>query len=240
MHALLGSQDQRTPDAQSIDNTLWGLKELKHAPLDDVVSAMLNRLVVLCRTPDMQPSSQAISISLFACAELGLSIQPTDLEVLLKHLFGVRVSEVDNQHYSNVAWSLAVMGVLTISMFEALLCQMRAKKATSQLTAASRKQLYQALAWLQPAAEPKQMRAWSRLRSRLQAIAPQQANAKLNLPGQAKLQAALALLGMPHKVQVPCGEYRADAVLPPHCSHGAEVVLVLLRPQEFLANVPSR
>ncbi|KAL3149829.1 hypothetical protein ABBQ38_013650 [Trebouxia sp. C0009 RCD-2024] len=241
MHTMLQSQDQRgRPNAQSIANTLWALKELKHAPSNAVVSAMLAHLVVLCQTSGLQPTSQGISNCLFACAELRLSVRSVCVKALLKHLIEMDVSRVERQSYCNVAWSLAVMGCLTISTFDALLCQMSAKGAFGQLLLSDKRQLHQALVWLKPASASQQVEAWSSLHSRLQAVAPEPSTTKLKVPGQSELWAALALHSVSYKVQVPCGAYQADAVLSPCRSPGADVVVMVERPQEVTTNVPSR
>ncbi|KAL3149851.1 hypothetical protein ABBQ38_013672 [Trebouxia sp. C0009 RCD-2024] len=236
---LLQSQDQRTrPDAQATANMLWALKELKHAPAHDVVSAMLDRLLVLCQTPGLQPKSQEISNCLLSCAALRLGVQPACVETFMYHLLGMPVSRVAHQEYCNIAWSLAVMGCLTISNFDALLRQLSFKTVFEQLPIAERQQLHHALAWLKPAQGSQQMEAWSSLRSRLQAVAPERPTTKLYVPGQSEMWAALALHSLPYKVQVPCGTYRADAVLSPCRSNGADVLMMVERPHDFITNVP--
>ncbi|KAL3146654.1 hypothetical protein ABBQ32_000882 [Trebouxia sp. C0010 RCD-2024] len=85
------------------------------------------------------------------------------------------------------------------------------------------------------------MEAWSSLRSRLQAVAPEPAVVRPpSLPGQAELRAALALHGVPYKVQMPSGMYCADVALSSCRSNDADVLLLLRRPRRFITNVPSR
>ncbi|KAL3149827.1 hypothetical protein ABBQ38_013648 [Trebouxia sp. C0009 RCD-2024] len=241
-HVLLRSEDQRTrPGAQNIANTLWALKELKHAPSHDLVSTMLDAFIVLCQTPGLQPNSQEISNCLLACAALRLGVRLACVETFMDHILGMHVSRVVPQNYCNIAWSLAVMGCLTISIFDALLEQLSSKSVPSQLTIANRQQLHQALAWLKPASGSQQMEAWSSLRSRLSAIAAEPPLAKQKVrTGQSELWAALALQSVSYKVQVPCGMYRAAAVLSPRNSNVAVVLLMLAPPGDFLQNVPSR
>ena len=252
MLTLLRSQDEQTcPKAQNIANMLWALAQLKYAPSHDVVTAMFNTLVALCQTPGLQPKSQAISNSLLACAELGLGVKSHCVKALVKHLLVMHVSMVDQQAYSNVAWSLAVMGCLDMNTFETLLDKLTtldklsvqksgSQSSSAQLSTANIYQLYQALAWLRPYPGSKQMQAWSSLRSRLQAVAPEPAARKVSLPGQAEMQAALELQGVPYKAQVSCDKYQADAVLSPHGSNVDDVILVLEIPADFIKNVPNR
>ena len=237
-HVLLGSQDLRTrPDAQNIANTLWALKQLQHAPPKDVVSAMLAHLVVLVQTPGLQPTSQEISNCLFACAELGLSVRSACDKALLAYLFEMDVSRVDYQTYCNVAWSLVVMGCLTISGLEALLRRVIAKDTCMQLPEAETRQLHQALAWLKPGPGSQQMEAWSNLHSRLQAVAPEPALVPIPFQGQAEVYAALELQALPYKAQVPFGRRWAHAVL---SSGTTDVLLVFHPPHDFMRNMPTR
>ena len=128
MHTLIHSQDENNcPTAQAISIMLWALAQLQHAPSHDVVTAMLDHLVALCQTPSLHPESQNINNSLLACAELGLSVRPTCVGALVKFLLKRPVSIVNYQHYSNVAWSLAVMGCHDLNTFEALLGRLVSK-----------------------------------------------------------------------------------------------------------------
>ena len=133
---------------------------------------MLDHLTALCNTPRLLPIPQNINNVFFACAELRLSMRPAQVEVLLKHLLELPVSEVSYQAYSNVAWSLAVMGYLDISMFDAILYQLikkhnqmfgvhgsRRTYARSNIEQAT--QLHQALESLKPPQGSDQMEAGS-------------------------------------------------------------------------------
>ena len=236
MHTLLQSQnDCNRPDEQNIANMLWALAQLKHAPLHDVVTAMFDRLVILCQTSSLLPTSQNISNSLLACTELGLTVRPTCVKALLKHLLEMPVSKATYQEYCYVAWSLAVRGCLHLNTFSALLNKLTTTQdllvqahgrnsGSVQLITADRNQLYQALASLKPATGSSQMETWVSLRSRLQAIAPDLQIPKVVVPGQAEMQADLALQCVAYKAQVPCGGYRADIVLSPCNTSVAEVI----------------
>ena len=81
------------------------------------------------------------------------------LEVLLKLLLGLPVSEVSYQEYSNSTWSLAVMGSLDISMFDAVQHQLTKKHSlhlevhgtrgnSAQPKVEEATQLHQASEWL--------------------------------------------------------------------------------------------
>ncbi|MCJ1368708.1 hypothetical protein MMC16_007853 [Acarospora aff. strigata] len=224
MHGLLQSQDQRARlNAQDVANMLWALAELKHAPPNEVASALLDHLIALCQTPGLQLKSQEIS--------------NFSLHVLNSGLYS--------------AWSLAVMGSLDISMFDAILYQLTKKHnqllgeagtrgTSAQLTVEAAHQLHQGSEWLKPPQGSHQMEAWSSSHSRLQEVAPKPHRLPKSFPGQAKLCDALATQSLPYKAQVPFGPYNADAVLSIHDSSAAQVILVLVRPDAYLTNTPSR
>ncbi|KAL3149748.1 hypothetical protein ABBQ38_013574 [Trebouxia sp. C0009 RCD-2024] len=250
MYSLLQSTDQHIrPNAQHTANTFWALKELKHAPSHDVASALLINLLALCQTADPQPRSQSVSNCLLACTELGLSVSSTCVEALLKYVLEMHVSQVDYQHYCNAAWSLAVMGLLDSTTFASFLNKLTTKQLSARQVGRGRaqpctiweaRQLYQALAWLQPSPGSEQLEAWSCLHLWLQAVAPQPPAVPVKSPGQAELWHALDMQGLPYKAQVPCWMYWADAVLTPHDSSGGQAILVLERPEDVLTNMPSR
>ena len=252
MLTLLWTGDYRThPNAQATSSMLWGLAELKHAPSHDVGSAMLDHLQALCETPGWQPTSQALSNSLHACAELRLNATSVCVEALVKHLLGMPFASVSYQHYSNVAWSLAVMGRLDLNIFDALLSRLSAKHSLlvedSGLTTRHAQpkveeagQLHQALEALKPLQESGQMGLWLTLCSRLHKLAREPVPPVLSLPGQSELWAALAMLAVPFTARGLCGMYRADAVISTHDSNAAQIILMVDRAEERFANVPSR
>ncbi|KAL3149785.1 hypothetical protein ABBQ38_013611 [Trebouxia sp. C0009 RCD-2024] len=252
MHSLLQSQDPPAhPTAQATANTLWALARMKHAPPSEVASAMLDHLVALFQAPGLQPNPQEISNCLLACAELSLITCRAQVAALLKPLLGLHVSKVDHQHYSNVAWSLAVLDFLDIRIFEALLHQLITKHKLllgehgaegtfTQLNFEEARQLHQALEWLKPPEGSEQLEAWSRLHTRLQAVAPAPSHIPHYFSGHTELYDAVASLRLGYKPMVPCGMYQADAVLSPHCSNGPQVILMLQRSKYFVRNARSR
>ena len=81
---LLKSRQQNVelPNAQSIANTMWAPSELKHAPSDELGMSMVGRMVALGHMPGQQPSPQAISNVLLACAKLSLPAKQADIDSL--------------------------------------------------------------------------------------------------------------------------------------------------------------
>ena len=248
MHTLLQSRDKRDrPSAQETASTLWALAKLKHAPKYNLVSAMLDHLVILCQTTGLQPTSQHISVSFLAFSELRVSDSIIGVNVLLNVFLKMPSSRVDYQAYYNMAWSLAVMDLLDFRSFAVLLDKLSAKlhqdavsKKGSAQPLAYVRQLYLALSSLKPPTDSKQMEAWSGLRSSLQTIAPEPDLVPIAVPGQGQFYAALDRLGLLYDAQVLCGLYTAQAVLSSQSDTPAEVILTLEGPDEFFNNVPSR
>ena len=186
-------------DAQSIANVLWGLSKLKHAPTDEVVVSMINRTVALCLTPSQQPTLQAISNLLLACADLRLAVTQAHADALMSHLFSLDTHRVDVQVCANVAWSLAVMGLLKSQTFALLLSRLSTVQlsgVTEPVGVLDLHQLYQGLDSLQPApvADARQQKVWSRLEEKLNNVGPRPAPQQEAVPRAEKVSAALMLL----------------------------------------------
>ena len=142
------------PDAQSIPIVLWALYKFKHAPSEKVAKAMVDRMVALCRLAGQQPAAQAISNVVLACADLRLAVDPVCIETLVSVFLKLSKQQTVEQHYTNLAWSLAVLGFLRIETLDSLLCglsdmtaqqdeQLEGKPGSFPVSALT--QLYQAL-----------------------------------------------------------------------------------------------
>ena len=183
MQGVRGANAQQGANAQDKSSCMWLLSELKHAPLHETVSAVLRQFVALCKASCLQPTAQSISNVLGACAEFRLDMHQGQVQITLKRLLGLPISRVAHQHYSNVTWSLAVMGLLGRSIFDSLLAKLTAKHDQSQgepgtpgtfdqLVVSDVKQLHQALESLGPLQNSELMEAWCVSHSGLQAVAP--------------------------------------------------------------------
>ena len=154
---LSSSQAAKPPDAQHIANTMWGLSKLKHAPSDELAMSMVGRMMALCHVPGQQPTPQAISNFLLACAQLRLPVKQADSAILADFVLSLDMWRVGKQEYANTAWSLASMGHLYQDHFslllELLIALFPAHGEMSNvllLKIPEMRQLYQALDWLQP------------------------------------------------------------------------------------------
>ena len=165
------------PDAQSISNVLWALYKFKHVPSGQVATVMVERMVALCRLPGQQVDSQAISNVMLACADLRLAVDSVCIETFVSVFLNLRQQAVEQQ-FSNLAWSLAVLGFLRMETLNLLLCSLSDVTAqhdqllpgtTNPFSASSLIQWYHALDWLQPlpGAPALQHQAWSQLRDKL-------------------------------------------------------------------------
>ncbi|DBA80125.1 TPA: hypothetical protein ACH3X2_007606 [Trebouxia sp. C0005] len=180
------------PDAQSIANTMWALRELRHAPTDELGMCMVGRMVALSRMPGQQPTPQAISSVLLACAELTLPVKQADIDGLASFLLSTDRQRVFKQHYANTAWSLAVLGHLREEQLELLLDQLfalsvsrRELSGPSLLQDVDLRQLYPALEWLQPPqnATIQQGKAWLKLKGKLNSWDPAQLATQTHILG---------------------------------------------------------
>ncbi|KAL0028064.1 hypothetical protein WJX77_004303 [Trebouxia sp. C0004] len=246
---LLRSQElAELPSAQSIAITMWALSKLKYAPSDELAASMVGRVVALCHIPKQQPVPQDISNVLLACAELSLPVKQSDIDILLCLLLGRQQHHVAEQHYTNTAWSLAVLGCLHSQLLDTLIDQLsvpsprQAKISTpSPLKEVGLGQLYQALDWLQPPSSPSahQHEPWSSLQGKLHKLGPRPAPTKRYLCGNGKLCAALKQLQLPFRSIVSIQSYLADAVVTSPGNKAQPIILTLSNP-DYITNIPGR
>ena len=237
------------PNAQNISNVLWALYKFKHVPSGKVAKAMVDRLVVLCGVSGQQPTPQAISNVVLACADLGLAVDSVCIEMLVSVFLKLSRQQAVEQHYTNVAWSLAVLGYLRMGTLNLLL------RGLSDMTvqhdellegkpkvfpATALVQLYQALDWLQPLpdAPALQHQAWSQLEEKLSSLGGRPPFTSEPHPGTAPVCAALARLNLRVKANPSVGSYSVAAIL---MSDGSGEPMVLsLKLHRYMRNQPSR
>ena len=242
----LAEADRR--NAQSISNVLWALYKFKHTPSGEVAKAMVDRLVVLCHVPGQQPTPQAISNVVLACADLRLAADSVCIEMLVSVFLKLSRQQAVAQHYSNTAWSLAVLGFLRMETLNLLLCGLsdmtvqHAERdgASNMFPAFALTQLYQALDWLQPLpdAPALQHQAWSQLEEKLKSLGGRPHVTSVPHPGITSVCAALARLSLRFNASQIVGSYSVAAIL---VSDGFGVPMVLsLQRHSHLRNQPSR
>ena len=232
-------------------NSAQRAQHCKHAVGPSQPAPLASRQCCICNAPGRQLLPQGISNSLLACAELRLSISLGAVAALTHHLLDMHASHVSFQEYCNTAWSLAVMGSLSMKTFDALLQRMTFKleqaaggqhvsKRVACLSEQDMRQLHQALAWLQPPAQSQQVSAWEQLQWRLRAFGPPAVPIPVLLPSSSELCRALTVLGVQFDANVPLGLYWANAVLHPTRYNAPRAILVLRQPDDYLINAPSR
>ena len=245
---LLNSrQTCELPNAQSTANTMWALSELKYAPSDELAMSMVGRMVALCRLPGQQPTPQAISNVLLACAELSVPVKQADTDSLAAFFLSSNRRHGTQQAYTNTAWSLAVTGHLRQAQFTLMLDQMFAlsgspgEMSTPPLLTIKMTQLYQALDWLQPyqTAPAQQQSAWSSLQGKLHRLGPRPAPETPPLYSTRKLYAALNQLQLSFKAAVVIQSYLVAAVLQSQ-DNKAEPVILRLSSPDYITNIPGR
>jgi len=172
---------------------------------------MVGRMVALCRVPGQQPTPQAISNVLLACAELSVPVKQADTDSLASFFLSSNRRQGTQQAYTNTAWSLAVTGHLRQEQFTSMLDQMFALPGSGEmsapplLTIAELTQLYQALDWLQPSptAPAQQQSAWSSLQGKLHRVGPRPAPETPPFYSIRKLCAALNQLQLSYTAGCP-------------------------------------
>ena len=237
------------PDEQNVANVLWALYKFQHAPSEHVAMVMVEQVVALCRLPGQQPTTQAISNVMLACADLRLAVDSVGAETLVSVFMYLSRHKTVLQDYTNLAWSLAVLGLLRMETLNLLLC--RLSNATAQhgellegsmtaINMSNLAQLYQALDWLQPLpdATASQHQAWSQLKEKLSGLGGRPPVTLEPHPGTAPVCAALARLNLRFKASPSVGRYSVAAVL---VSDGSSVPMVLsLQRHRYIRNQPSR
>ncbi len=245
---LSDRQAVKLPDAQNIANTMWGLSKLKHSPSDELAMSTMGRTVALCCMPGQQPTPQNISNLLLACAELRVPVKQADNDSLASFLLRSNRQPGARQAYTNIAWSLAVIGHLHQAQFTLMLDQMLAlslnpsvKSTPSLVPNIQLTQLYQALDWLQPhpTAPAHQQSAWSSLQGKLYRLGPRPAPDTPSSVGIRKLCAALRQLQLSFKAMIVIQSYWVPALLQPRDSKARPVILRLFSPS-YITNNPGR
>ena len=204
-------------------------------------------MVALCRVPGQQPTPQAISNVLLACAELSVPVKQADTDSLASFFLSSNRRHGTQQAYTNTAWSLAVTGHLRQAQFTLMLHQMFALPGSGEmsapplLTIAELTQLYQALDWLQPSptAPAQQQSAWSSLQGKLHRVGPRPAPETPPFYSIRKLCAALNQLQLSYTAAVVIQSYLVAAVLQSQ-DYKAQPVILRLSSPDYISNIPGR
>ncbi len=245
---LRSHQHNELPSARSIAITMWALSKLKYAPSDELAMSMVGRMAALSHTPKQQPLPQDISNVLLACAELSIPVKQTDIDSLVCLLLSKPPHQVVEQHYTNTAWSLAVLGCLNNQLLDKVIDQLSVPSprqantsVPSPLKDTGLGQLYQALDWLQPpsSAPALQHQAWSSLHGKLLRLGPRPAPTKRYLKGNGKLCSALKLLELTFRARASIQSYWADAVLESQGNKAQPIILTLSNP-DYIRNSLGR
>ena len=235
------SRPNELPIAQHIANTMWALSKLKYAPADELALSMVDRMVALCHVPWRQPTPQAISHLLRACAQLSVPVKQIDTDSLASFFLGSNRGQGTQQNSANTALSLAVIGHLCQAHFARMLDQMLALSVNHQeLSELQLRQLYQALDWLKPlsSAGTLQGDAWLNLKDKLGRLGARPACDTQPSFGAQLVCAALTQLSLRYKATPVIGGYRPAALLVP--IDGGAAIVVAFESNICLKNKPSR
>ena len=235
------SRPNELPIAQHIANTMWALSKLKYAPADELALSMVDRMVALCHVPWRQPTPQAISHLLRACAQLSVPVKQIDTDSLASFFLGSNRGQGTQQNSANTASSLAVIGHLCQAHFTRMLNQMLALSVNHQeLSELQLRQLYQALDWLKPlsSAGTLQGDAWLNLKDKLGRLGARPACDTQPSFGAQLVCAALTQLSLRFKATPVIDGYRPAALLEP--IGGGAAIVVAFESTICLKNRPSR
>ena len=176
-----------------------------------------------------------------------MPVKQADTDSLASFLLRSNRQPGARQAYTNIAWSLAVIGHLHQAQFTLMLDQMLAlslnptdKSTPSLVPTIQLTQLYQALDWLQshPTAPAQQQSAWSSLQGKLYRLGPRPAPTKPPSFGIPKLCAALRQLQLSFKAMI-VQSYWVPPLLQPRDSKARPVILRLFSP-DYINNNPGR
>ena len=229
------------PSAQHIANTIWALSKLKYAPADELAMSMVGRMAALCRVPWQQPTPQAISNTLRACAELNVPVKQADTDNLASFILSSNRRQGPQQHYVNTAYSLAIMGHLCQAQFSLMLDQMFALSVDHhEVSQLQLRQLYQALDWLRlpPSTATQQGKAWLNLEGKLGRLGARPAYDIYPHPGAQLVCSALTQLSLRVNCTPAISDYRIAAILEPAGSGAA--IVVAFESSKCLMNKRSR
>ena len=237
------------PNDQNVSNVLWALYKFRHVPSGQVAKAIVDQVVALCHLPGQQVTSQAISNVILACAELRLAVDSVGVETFVSVFMSLSRQKTVPQHFTNLAWSLAVLGFLRMETLNLLLCGLSdvpAQRdelldgAANPFPASALIQMYQAWDWLQPlpAAPASEHQAWSQLEKKLSMLGGRPPVTSVPHPGIPSVCAALARLNLRFKAGPSVGSYSVAAILVSNCS--GEPMVLSLKLHRYMRNQPSR
>lgn len=120
---FIGSQQECVASGHHVSTVAWALANLKHSPPEGVEAALVQRLVTLCESGRQLPPLATINF-VNASAELRLNVTKEQAKILADHSLRSAARYID---YPRSAWSLAVMDLLDMAMFDSILHQVNSK-----------------------------------------------------------------------------------------------------------------
>ena len=231
----------RHMDAKNTWMIAQALCDRKHVPTPRLASRMIENMVTNCQLPGQR--SVPFTGFLLSCAKLRMSISKTDADIIVSRCLSMDTQHFNQLQCANLAWSLAVLGLLRATTLDILLDQASDTNSSHcQPSQIPLPQLYQALHWVEPSlkADAHQREVWLQLQAKLSRLG-------LNPPPEAQahtrshqlLCAALTKLDLMFKPQVNISSYWIDAVLEPNNSSLRPILLTAGHPDCF-ANMPTR
>lgn len=234
---MLAHPPYARPKPQAISNFAWALQKLKHAPSPNLAAAMLSRMLELCQQKEQQPTVQAISNFLLACAELRFPTTQAEADLLTYALLSQ--AKVFAQALSNTAWSLAIMGRLRPATLQQLMHRLQAESRPSlQPQPVVMGQLHQALDWLMLCFGPRDPMLLQLLTD-LERLGPRP-QMDPEQYGTEALSKALAQLGLQCLQSVVVKGYWINVVVRPQAAGASPILLTCSSEPDGFSNQPAR
>ena len=194
-------------------------------------------MLELCQQIEQQPTVQAISNFLLACAELRFPTTQAEADLLTHALLSQ--PKVFAQALSNTAWSLAIMGRLRPATLQQLMHRLSTEsKPSSQPPPVVMGQLHQALDWLMLCFGPREPMLLQ-LQASLERLGPQPQMDPEHY-GTEALRIALAQLELPCLKSVVVKGYWINVVLEPQVEGARPILLTCSSEPDGFTNQPTR
>ena len=234
---MLAHPPYARPKPQAISNFAWALQKLKHAPSPNLAAAMLGRMLELCQQKEQQPTVQAISNFLLACAELRFPTTQAEADLLTHALLSQ--PKAFAQALSNTAWSLAIMGRLRPATLQQLMHRLQTEsKPSLQPQPVVMGQLHQALDWLMLCLGPREP-TLLQLQAGLDLFGPRpQMDAELY--GTEALSKALTQLELQCLQSVVVKGYWINVIVKPQVEGARPILLTCSSEPDSFSNQPAR
>ena len=224
--------------AQHVSNYLLFCYKLRYMPQPARASALLAHFVSLFSVLGQEPNAQDMSNIALAVAGLGVQHVAQEVQSIASRL--ASSPDANSQNLCNLAWSMALLNTLDLTMFE-LILDTKKLRINNVVGMQHVSQLHHAHCRLEPLSKSsEQYAAWVVVKDKLEQIVGPALKAGRHT-GSDALLLIIDELGLRHRRHVQLSTYMADAVLKrTDDPDRAAVLLVAESEQAYLVNHPDR